>query len=181
MYQSKQLKEARKRGYRFGLICFIAGFLIAWAVKPPTVVKEIEVVSPVPEATATPTPTPHLEPAKEATPPATPAPVEKYVIGTASYYSVEGCVGCDSERIMANGQKLRDDVRTVALTPEIVAKHKLLNKIVTVENIKTRQWVRARVTDTGGFAAYDRVADLSVATKEAINCPSLCEVKVIFD
>lgn len=114
-------------------------------------------------------------------PEATPTPISKYVIGEASYYSVAGCLGCDPEAIMANGEKLDDSKMTIALTPEIVKKYKLLNDKVKVTNLGNGHSIYAKVTDTGGFAKYNRVADLSVATKNAIGCKSLCQVKVIFD
>jgi len=108
-------------------------------------------------------------------------PEPNHVTGTASYYSREGCIGCSENLTMANGETLDDTAQTVALTPELVSKYKLLNDIVTIENLHTGDKTYAKVTDTGGFARYNRVADLSVATKEALNCSSLCEVKVVFN
>lgn len=100
--------------------------------------------------------------------------------GEASYYSRAGCLGCDSAFIMANGDVLDDSKSTIALTPETVKKHKLLNDWVGVINLANNEWTIARVTDTGGFGKYNRVADLGVAVKEAIGCNSLCNVIIIF-
>lgn len=111
----------------------------------------------------------------------TPTPLSKFVIGEASYYSFVGCLGCDSNRIMANGEKLDDSKLTLALTPATVKKYKLLNDKVKIINLGNGHTTYAKVTDTGGFAKYNRVADLSVATKNAIGCKSLCQVKIIFD
>lgn len=103
------------------------------------------------------------------------------LIGQASYYSEVGCLGCSPNLTMANGERLDDTVKTLALTPETVRAHKLLNKHVTVTNLTTGDTTTAKVTDTGGFAKYNRVADLNVATKEAINCAGLCKVKIELD
>lgn len=126
-----------------------------------------ELVSPL----AVPTPTPSPSP----TP--TPTPKVSYS-GKASYYSEAGCLGCDPNLIMANGERLDDNKKTIALTPEVVSKHKLINKEVRVINTDTMMFTTARVTDTGGFSKYNRVADLSVATRDSINCNDLCNVTV---
>lgn len=100
--------------------------------------------------------------------------------GTASYYSESGCLGCNAGLIMANGEKLNDKEYTLALTPAMVKEYKLLNDMVKVTNLKNKSTVIARVTDTGGFAKYNRVADLSVATRDALGCQDLCEVEITF-
>ena len=100
--------------------------------------------------------------------------------GKASYYSLDGCLGCNPEAIMANGDKLDDTKFTLALTPTIVKEYKLLNKIVKVKNVNTGKVANAMVTDTGGFAKYNRVADLSLATKNFIGCSDLCEVEITY-
>jgi rare lipoprotein A (peptidoglycan hydrolase) len=104
-----------------------------------------------------------------------------FIEGEASYYSREGCLGCSENLTMANGQPLDDTMRTVALTPEIVRARKLLNKTVTIINSANGKQTTAKVTDTGGFGKYNRVADLSVATKDAIGCASLCQVTIQFN
>lgn len=79
---------------------------------------------------------------------------------------------------MANGEPLDDGKETIAMIPVIVRRYKLLNRYVTVRNMKNDHIVRAKVTDTGGFAKYSRIADLSLATKQAIQCGDLCEVEI---
>jgi len=93
-------------------------------------------------------------------------------IGTASYYSVDGCVGCSPTLTMANGEQFTDEGYTVAFNwlP--------LNTWVKVTNYDTRDTTYARVTDTGGFNKLGRIVDLSPAVKNAINCTDLCKVEV---
>lgn len=112
------------------------------------------------------------------TPTPTQTPSEPKLRGTASYYSRAGCLGCSKTLTMANGQTLDDSRLTLALTPQIVRQYKLLNDTVRVKNVKNNKVVEAQVTDTGGFSKYNRIADLSVATKEALLCSSLCEVTI---
>lgn len=185
--------QARRRRAAVAIITavFLFGTLIgSWLAnhrvtfRSPVVIesREEKLLSPIPEAT--PSATPKITPrgaSLEIVKPVKAAEPEDYITGEASYYSVEGCLGCDPEAIMANGQKLDDTMRTLALTPELVNSRKLLNDMVTVINLATGQKTKARVTDTGGFGKYDRVADLSVATKNAIDCPSLCDVKIVFE
>lgn len=98
--------------------------------------------------------------------------------GEASYYSRVGCLGCDSERIMANGQALNDARYTIAV--DINRRH-FVNHMARVTNTETGESVRVAITDVGGFdnATYNyRVADLSVATKQAINLPSTGQVTI---
>jgi hypothetical protein len=117
---------------------------------------------------------------EEVEPTPTPKP-ENHIIGLASYYSREGCIGCNENLIMANGEELDDSKLTLALSPAVVNSHKLINDYVTVENLETGYWVKAKVTDTGGFTNHSRIADLSVATKEAIKCSDICNVKIVFN
>lgn len=98
--------------------------------------------------------------------------VQEVYGGTASYYSRAGCVGCSKNMIMANGEPLDDSRLTVAFNK---AK---LNTYVIIENSKTGETVKAKVTDRGGFEKLNRIIDLSLATKLAINCTDLCQVKV---
>lgn len=88
--------------------------------------------------------------------------------GEASYYSRAGCLGCDPQAIMANGQPLNDGALTMAIGAHL--KH-LVGHRAVVTNLVTNQSVEVLITDTGGFyqAKYgSRVADLTIATKEAI-------------
>jgi hypothetical protein len=88
--------------------------------------------------------------------------------GEASYYSRAGCLGCDPNVIMANGQPLNDSALTMAVGAD---KKHLVGYKAKVTNLATGQSVVALITDTGGFyqARYGyRVADLTIATKNAI-------------
>ena len=88
--------------------------------------------------------------------------------GEASYYSRAGCLGCDPQMIMANGQPLDDGALTMAIGAD---KKHLVGRQATVTNLVTGQATTVLITDTGGFykAKYGhRVADLTIATKEAI-------------
>lgn len=138
-----------------------------------------KVVSPIPskqspiepEPTKKPTPTPTKQPVKKT-------PKAEIIRGIASHYNTAGCLGCDANAIMANGEKLIDSALTLALTPETVAKYKLLNKQVLVKNPKTGLSTMAKVTDTGGFGKLNRIADLTDGTRDAIGCGGLCEVEI---
>ena len=96
----------------------------------------------------------------------------EHLEGEASWYSVDGCLGCNPSRIMANGQRLDDNAYTIACNDY------LLGTKVLVKNTENDLFVEAVVTDTGGFGKYGRVADLSKATKEAIGCGGLCQVEI---
>lgn len=88
--------------------------------------------------------------------------------GEASYYSRAGCLGCNAGRIMANGQPLDDAALTMAIGAD--RKH-LVGYHARVTSLATGKSVTVKITDTGGFyqGKYGhRVADLTIATKEAI-------------
>ncbi len=88
--------------------------------------------------------------------------------GEASYYSREGCLGCNPLRIMANGQPLNDNALTMAIGAD---KKHLVGRQARVTSVATGKSVTVIITDTGGFyqAKYGhRVADLTIATKQAI-------------
>lgn len=88
--------------------------------------------------------------------------------GEASYYSHAGCLGCNSRRIMANGQPLNDNALTMAIGAD---KKHLVGHKAHVTSLATGKSVTVTITDTGGFyqAKYGhRVADLTIATKQAI-------------
>lgn len=164
-------------------------FILKWQ-SPLIIERRVKIISPIPESdivkpSKTPTPT-----AKPTTPPGAKMQiikqvqakeVEDYIEGEASYYSRAGCLGCSASLTMANGETLDDSALTLALTPEEVSRGKRLNDFVTVENVATGDRVKAKVTDTGGFGPLGRVADLSVATRDAINCGHICRVRVIYD
>jgi len=98
----------------------------------------------------------------------------KKIVGLASFYSNEGCLGCREDRKMANGQVFDEKKHTIAMNGV------KLNTKVHIKSIKTGKTVIAVVTDTGGFGKLGRIADLSLATKEYINCNDLCQVEVTF-
>lgn len=88
--------------------------------------------------------------------------------GEASYYSRAGCLGCDPNVIMANGQPLNDSALTMAIGAD---KKQFVGRSARVTSLATGKSVVVRITDTGGFyrAKYGyRVADLTIATKQAI-------------
>lgn len=90
--------------------------------------------------------------------------------GIASYYSRTGCIGCSANLTMANGEVLDDSRLTLA--------HNQIPLNTDVRVCHDNKCVTATVTDTGGFNELGRIADLSLATKEAINCTDLCEVSI---
>lgn len=139
------------------ILAFLSGY--AFAPRPKCV------ISPIILPIATPSPT----------------PVVLRWRGEASYYSEQGCLGCSKTLTMANGERLDDTRRTIAMTPETVRQHHLLNTTVTITNNATGATTTARVTDTGGFARYSRIADLSLATKVALGCADLCTVEIVAD
>lgn len=100
--------------------------------------------------------------------------------GNASWYSRAGCYKCSKSLRMANGQPLDDNKLTIALSPENVRRYSLMNKFVGVINVTTKKSVIAKVTDTGGFARYNRVADLGIAVKNSLGCKSICQVIITF-
>jgi rare lipoprotein A (peptidoglycan hydrolase) len=92
--------------------------------------------------------------------------------GEASWYGAkpEWCLGCDSNFIMANGERLDDSKMTLAFN-ELP-----LGSMVRVTNTVTGKSEIAEVTDTGGFERLGRIADLSLALKNALGCEGLCQV-----
>lgn len=95
-----------------------------------------------------------------------------YWVGIASYYSRKGCVGCNPGRIMANRKPLVDSNLTLAF------QRLPLGSMVKVTNLKNNMFVVAEVTDRGGYEKLGRIADLSLGTKNSINCSDLCKVKI---
>ncbi len=88
--------------------------------------------------------------------------------GEASYYSRAGCLGCNPLFVMANGQVLDDNALTMAIGADKVH---LVGHTARVTSLATGKSVNVRITDTGGFYQDkygNRVADLTIATKEAI-------------
>jgi rare lipoprotein A len=111
--------------------------------------------------------TPKIEP--------TTAPIapEWHQKGKASYYSVDGCLGCRDDLKMANGEKFEDLAFTLANN------HIALNTNVLVENTRNGQKAIAKVTDRGGFEKYGRVADLSIGLATAIGLKTDADIITI--
>ncbi len=87
--------------------------------------------------------------------------------GYVSYYSNAGCLDCRADRLTASGEKFDENLLTLAHNQ---IKLKTMVKITNLDNGKS---VIARVNDRGGFnklGKYGRIADLSLATCEAIDC-----------
>lgn len=78
-------------------------------------------------------------------------------IGKVSHYSYNGCLGCNPDRRMANGETLDDSRATIAFNwlP--------MNTRVLVINLDNGKSIEAIVTDTGGFNELGRIADLTPA------------------
>lgn len=105
---------------------------------------------------------------------------QNQIHGVASHYNRAGCLGCSPGFIMANGQPLIDSALTLALTPYLVNTYNLMNKTVKVCNVDNNKSTLVKVTDTGGFGALGRVADLTDGTRNAIDCARLCNVEISF-
>jgi hypothetical protein len=88
------------------------------------------------------------------------------IMGKASYYTEDGCLGCNSQRVMANGQILNDKVATIALTPSMYKVYR--NQTIFVYNASNGKIAKCKVTDSGGFAKYNRIADLNKACAKAV-------------
>lgn len=83
----------------------------------------------------------------------TPSP--KQWTGKVSFYSKDGCLGCNKLQITASGEVFDEMANTLAF-------NKLpLNTKVLVTNLDTGVSQVAKVNDRGGFEKYNRIADLS--------------------
>lgn len=96
--------------------------------------------------------------------------------GHVSYYSHDGCVGCNPEQIMANGDPFDEDAMTLAFN------RLPLNTRVKVTNLDTGVSTVATVTDTGGFEKLNRIADLSKGLADVLGAKtdsSLIEIREV--
>jgi len=124
-----------------------------------------------PENTPIPTPTKPKVVATSKIPKATINTSQKPILvlqGEASFYSQDDCLGCNAQRIMANGQVLNDNALTMAIGAD---KKNLVGRVAKVTNLETGKSIVVTITDTGGFYLQRygyRVADLTIATKQAI-------------
>ena len=104
----------------------------------------------------------------------TPEPSVKIMYsGQVSYYSHEGCIGCNENQIMGNGQPFDENAMTLAIPCEDVKTQFnpdgiRYGTVVKVLNDDTHQQEEATITDCGGFSKYDRVADLSLGLAQKI-------------
>ena|SRR3990167_8082325 len=188
--QSKIIEESEENNAKYFWILLVIIFTIVWTIgvikivswknnhtitprspiilQSPIVIKEIVEATTEAQVESSPSPSPAVSPLPSS------KPKSQLWQGIASYYDWTDCLGCNAGRIMANGQVLDDTKHTLAFNwlP--------MNTKVLVTNVKNNLIVEAMVTDTGGFTApeYGRIADLSLATKNAINCSDLCEVKI---
>lgn len=145
------------------LIIGLSGLLIGLLIGLTIGKQEQEFISPMPvravEVTV-------VETLPEPTLDSKPNPL---IVGRASYYTTTGCIGCGEALTMANGETLDDTKFTIAVTVDDMHQYKLLNDVVTLVNTRTGKSVQVRITDTGGFAKYDRKFDVSKATKNALD------------
>jgi len=97
----------------------------------------------------------------------------KRIEGIASWYGEDPseCIGCRDDLLMANGIKYNEDNFTIASND-----YALGQKVQVCHDLTC---VDVVVTDTGGFNALGRVADLSKATKNVLNCNDLCRVSIV--
>jgi len=90
-----------------------------------------------------------------------------FMKGYVSYYSDAGCLDCRTDRLTASGEKFDENKLTLAHN-----QIKLGTK-VRITNLNNGKTVIAKVNDRGGFnrlGLHGRIADLSLATCNAIEC-----------
>lgn len=149
---------------KYFLVGILAGGVLAFSIY-----REPKVQKPVETPQITPTPTIFEQ---KIVPTTSPKPLKRPTSGKASYYSVAGCLGCSADRTMANGQRLDDTRATVAYN------HLPLNTPVKITNVKNGLSIVVPVTDRGGFERHGKIADLSLATKEALQCGDVCTITI---
>lgn len=82
----------------------------------------------------------------------------KVIQGKVSYYSHAGCLGCGVQQITASGEPFNENAMTLAVVPGSLP----MKTMVRVTNLDNGKSIIAKVNDTGGFAKYNRIADLSL-------------------
>src|SRR3990167_7193183 len=157
----------RKHQYliKWFILGFIAGLLLAQILTQKS--KYIELISPIVQIT------PEIAEDMSTSVPTTAqdAP-QRPEIGRASYYSVAGCLGCRTDRLMANGQRLDDS------TPTVAYNYLPLNTKIKIVNTDNGKTIIVPVTDRGGFERHGKIADLSLATKNILQCDDICNIKI---
>lgn len=174
MFQIKTLKPLKRSYYKLlPLLIFLvlASTSLAFSHQPQIEAHRMTAdafVSPM--ATITPSISPTPTPSAQISP--------KRVVGHVSHYSRAGCLGCSVNFTMANGETLNDDALTIAVPPGWFP----MNSIVKVTNLDNGKSVIAKVTDTGGFLKYNRIADLTLAVGKALETKTdVSEVEVVLN
>ena len=108
--------------------------------------------------------------------------------GKASYYSMDGCLGCHPYKdvnggvyyLTANGDRFDEDAMALAVPAEWIKEGIVeLGAVVSVENLATgKRVLGAIVNDSGGFAKYDRIADLTKGLAEELELKTDQEVEI---
>lgn len=129
-------------------------------VETPTIA-----VKPSPTTSPTLTPEPTKKPVL-ATPTPLQAPSNIY-IGKVSYYSRGGCLGCSGDLRTGSGEPLDDSRLTLAIPCENVGIIKY-GTMARVTNLDNGLSVEVTINDCGGFTRHGRIADLSLATYNAL-------------
>ncbi len=166
-------------------LCALAATLIAfYAYRWLTTT--VVIVSPIPEepiATPTPTQAPELEAKEKA------RENGKILEGEATIYydTIEGCLGCQPHYdengnlyfVMANGERLDSNRKTVACGVGTSCNQFPLGTIVVVQNVENGMLTTAEVTDAGGFGKlYGRILDMTPAVASQINLRGKGKVRV---
>lgn len=152
----------------------VVHFFNTHELRSPIVEKKIVSPTPIVKPSLTPTPKEenvdispeprrlNLVPKAEAS---TRLPVAEAMLeGHVSHYSHAGCLGCNENQIMGNGQPFDENAFTLAVPCELIHnKSVIYNTKVRVENLDNGKSVEATITDCGGFSKYNRIADLSLA------------------
>lgn len=168
MKKPKRIMCKRQILVAIAVVCMFSGIAMIEAACQRIQASQ-QLLSPyVPDS---PTPAPTVAPVKRAVPRAKVDDRPRHT-GLASYYSRSGCLGCSSTLHMANSEPLDDTKLTVAFNRAKLGSH------VKITNAKNGKSVTATVTDRGGFEKHGRIIDLTIATRDAIECSHLCKVEV---
>lgn len=102
----------------------------------------------------------------------------KEYFGTASWYGTgeNECLGCNKNRIMANGQRLDDKKLTVACGLKSSCKYLKMGTKILITNLDNSKQVVAIVTDKGGLRA-GRLLDVSKEVKSQLEMKGIGNVK----
>jgi len=146
-----------------GLTALLGLAVYRWATS-----SSVHYINPASDITPTPTPEPVIEAKLEAKKSGT------LLEGAATWYGVgaDECLGCNPERIMANGQKLDDTAFTVACNDFP------LGTRLIVQNVREDGgglFTEVVVTDRHGS---NIVVDMTKAVRDRIGCGGKCWVRV---